>query len=83
VSSGALDGEEGITAQWGGALAHFHSREEARMTAHWIAITLGGAAELGRLGAPMSNVEFFVRAALLFFGIVALSTAAIRLSRRN
>jgi len=28
------------------------------MTAHWIAITLGGAAELGRLGAPMSNVDF-------------------------
>jgi hypothetical protein len=51
------------------------------MTAHWIAITLGGAAALGRLGASMSNVEFFLRAALVIFGIVALSTAAIRLTR--
>ena len=38
---------------------------------------------MGRLGAPMSDVEFFVRVVLLFFGIVAVSTAAIRLSRRN
>jgi hypothetical protein len=51
------------------------------MTAHWITITLGGAAALGRLGAPTSNVEFFLRAALVIFGIVALSMAAIRLSR--
>jgi hypothetical protein len=51
------------------------------MTAHWIAITLDGAAALGRLAAPTSNVEFFLRAAFLFFGIVAISIAAIRLSR--
>jgi hypothetical protein len=51
------------------------------MTAHWIEITLGGAAALGKLGAPMSNGEFYLRAALLFFGILAVSTAAIRLSR--
>jgi hypothetical protein len=50
------------------------------MTAHWIAITLSGAAALGRLGAPTSNGEFYLRAALVIFGIVALSTAAIRLS---
>ena len=83
MSSGALDGEEGITAQWGGALAHFHSREEAMMTAQWIATALNAAAALGRSGAPMSNVEFFLRAAVLIFVIIAVSTAAIRLSRRN
>jgi hypothetical protein len=31
----------------------------------------------------MSNIEFFLRAALLFFGIVAVSTAAIRLTMRS
>jgi hypothetical protein len=48
------------------------------MTAQWIAIALGGAAELGRSGAPMSNAEFFLRAALLIFVIVAVSGAAIQ-----
>jgi hypothetical protein len=51
------------------------------MTAHWIAIALSGAAALGRSGAPMSNVEFFLQAALLIFVIVAVSATAIRLSR--
>jgi hypothetical protein len=71
----------GIIAAKGWCPWSFHSREEARMTAHWIAITLGGAAALGRLGAPMSNGEFYLRAALVIFGIVALSTAAIRMAK--
>jgi len=53
------------------------------MTAQWIAIALGGAAALGRAGAPMSTAEFFLRAALLIFVIAAVSATAIRLSRRN
>src|SRR5262249_54209535 len=73
----------GITAAKGWCPRSFQSREEARMTAQWIATALGAAAELGRSGAPMSNVEFFLRAALLIFVIVAVSTAAIRLSRRS
>jgi len=57
--------------------------KEARMIAQWIVIALHGAAEFGRSVPPMSNVEFFLRAALLIFVIVAVSTAAIRLSRRS
>jgi hypothetical protein len=53
------------------------------MIAQWIAIALGGAAALGRSAAPMSNIEFFLRAALLIFVIAAVSGAAIRLTRRN
>jgi hypothetical protein len=34
-------------------------------------------------GASMSNVEFFLRAAFLILVIVAVSGAAIRLTRRN
>jgi hypothetical protein len=51
------------------------------MTAHWIAITLSGAAAMRRLGAPTSNGEFYLRAALVIFGIVAVSMAAVRLLR--
>jgi len=53
------------------------------MTAQWIATALGADAALGRSAVPMSNVEFFLRAALLIFVIVAVSGAAIRLTRRN
>jgi hypothetical protein len=77
------DQDEGIIAAKGWCPRSFHGREEARMIAQWIAIALGGAAALGRSGAPMSDVEFFLRAALLIFVIVAVSTAAIRLTRRN
>ena len=51
------------------------------MIAQWIAMTLDGLAAWGRSAAPMSNVEFFLRAALLIFVIVAVSTTAIRLTR--
>jgi len=57
--------------------------QEVTMTAQWIATALGAAAALGRSAVPMSNVEFFLRAALLIFVIVAVSGAAIRLTRRN
>jgi len=73
----------GIIAAKGWCPRSFHSREEAMMTAQWIATALNAAAALGRSGAPMSNVEFFLRAAVLIFVIIAVSTAAIRLSRRN
>ena len=53
------------------------------MTAQWIAITLDGAAALGKSGAPLSNVEFFLGAALLIFVTVAVSAAAITLARKN
>src|SRR5262249_26572176 len=78
-------GSDGASSpQRGDALGHFIAREEATMTAQWIATALGAAASLGRSAAPMSNVEFFfLRAALLIFVIVAVSGAAIRLTRRN
>ena len=41
------------------------------------------AAALGRSGASMSNVEFFLRAALLIFMIGAVAMTAIKLSGRN
>jgi len=53
------------------------------MTAQWIVTALDAAAAFGRAGAPMSNVEFFLRASLLILTIAAVSTAAIRLTRRS
>src|SRR5215472_7874848 len=79
-----LDNETRASSpQRDGALGHFTTREEAMMTAQWIAITLDGAAALGKSGAPLSNIEFFLGAALLIFVTVAVSAAAITLARKN
>ena len=56
---------------------------EVRMTAQWITIALDGAAAFGRAVPPMSNVEFFLRAALLIFAIATISATAIILTRRT
>ena len=53
------------------------------MTAQWITIALDGAAAFGRAVPPMSNVEFFLRAALLISAIATISATAIILTRRT
>jgi hypothetical protein len=53
------------------------------MVAQWIVIALHGAAAFGRSVPPMSNVEFFLQAALLISAIVTTSAAAIILTRRT
>ena len=56
---------------------------EARMIAQWIVIALDGAAAFGRAVPPMSNVEFFLRTALLILAIATISATAIILTRRT
>ena len=53
------------------------------MIAQWIVIALHGAAEFGRSVPPMSNVEFFLRAALLISAIATISATAFILTRRT
>jgi hypothetical protein len=53
------------------------------MIAQWIGMALDGAAAFGRSVPPMSNVEFFLRAALLISAIVTTSATAIILTSRD
>jgi hypothetical protein len=53
------------------------------MTAHWIAIALDAAATFGKSVPPMSNIQFFLRAALLILTIASVTLTALKLGERN
>jgi hypothetical protein len=53
------------------------------VTAQYIAIALDGAAAFGRSVPPMSNLVFFLRAALLMLAIGTVTLTAIKLGGRN